>query len=78
MIQPSLNSDSPKLVNAFISHKLSPSQIEYRTHLQLTQKKKFIFPLAISGKPVWAKQNVYIIIALHFFPFNSQLLDENI
>lgn len=68
MDQLSLNCDSPKLVNAFISYKLSPSQIEYRTHLQSTHEKKLFFPLAISGKPVWAKQNVYIIIALHFFP----------
>lgn len=66
MDQPSLNSDSPKLVNAFVSHKLSPSQIEYRTHLRSTHENKLFFPLAISGKPVWAKQNVYIIIDLHF------------
>ena len=31
-------------------------------------KKNSLFPLTISGKPVWAKQKVYIIIALNFFP----------
>lgn len=68
MDQPSFKSDGTKPANAFISHKLSSSQVEYRKHLQSTQEKNYFFPLAISGKPVWAKQKVHIIIPLPFFP----------
>lgn len=47
----------------FPSHRLNIENT-YSQHM----KKKITFPLAISGKPVWAKQKVYFIIALHFFP----------
>lgn len=66
--QPSLKSGSTKPANAYISQKLFPLQAEYRNTYSQHMKKKSFFPLAISGKPVWAKQKAYIIIALHFFP----------
>lgn len=68
MDQPSFKSDGTKPANAFISHKLSPSQVEYRKTPTVNIRKKLFFPLAISGKPVWAKQKVHIIIPLPFFP----------
>lgn len=47
----------------FPPHRLT-TENTYSQHM----KKKLFFPLAISGKPVWARQKVCIILSLHFFP----------